>query len=165
MLLGIAISPLIADFFGQPSVAPLFAATSVVFLLWALCSTQSALLTREMNFRASRDPRDRGRVRGCGGGDLDWASPAPARGRSSARDSCRRARRSCSSGRSRLGGRSSSTRGPACATSAPTAARRSAPRCLGYLVNNVDNLLVGRFLGSVALGSLQRCVQHDVPAW
>ena len=51
MLVGIGISPLVADFFGQPSVAPLFAGASVLFLLWSLSSTQNALLVREMNFR------------------------------------------------------------------------------------------------------------------
>jgi O-antigen/teichoic acid export membrane protein len=51
-LLGIAVSPLIADFYGEPSVGPLFAALSVSFVISSVASTQTALLTREMNFRA-----------------------------------------------------------------------------------------------------------------
>ena len=49
---GVALSPFVADFFSQPRVAPLFAATSAGFLLAALGQTQTALLTREMRFRA-----------------------------------------------------------------------------------------------------------------
>lgn len=51
-LAGVAVSPLVADFFSTPRVAPLFAALSAGFFLSALGSTQTALLTREMNFRS-----------------------------------------------------------------------------------------------------------------
>jgi O-antigen/teichoic acid export membrane protein len=51
-LIGIALSPLVADFFSRPRVAPLFAAISVGFTLSALGQTQNALLTREMAFRS-----------------------------------------------------------------------------------------------------------------
>ena len=51
-LVGIGISPLVADFFREPQVAPLFAAVSVGFLFTALAQTQTALLTREMRFRS-----------------------------------------------------------------------------------------------------------------
>jgi PST family polysaccharide transporter len=51
-LVGIALSPLVADFFSRPSVAPLFAAVSLGFTLTALGQTQVALLTREMAFRS-----------------------------------------------------------------------------------------------------------------
>ena len=51
-LAGVAASPLVADFYGEPDVAPLFAAFSLSFLVTSLASTQSALLTREMNFRS-----------------------------------------------------------------------------------------------------------------
>ncbi len=51
-LVGIGISPLVADFFREPKVAPLFAAVSVGFLFTALAQTQTALLTREMRFRS-----------------------------------------------------------------------------------------------------------------
>ena len=52
MTIGILSAPLLASFYGEPRVAPLFAAVSVSFLLIALQSTQSALLQREMNFKA-----------------------------------------------------------------------------------------------------------------
>ena len=151
MLFGIAISPLVADFFGQPSVAPLFAATSVGFLLWALCSTQSALLTREMNFRgleirvivAGFTSATAAILLGVAGAGA-WAivgqglvqaatslvllwtfspwRPKLMYSRASLRD---------------LGSYSGKT---------------LVSQLLGYSMNNVDNLLVGRFLGSVALG-------------
>jgi O-antigen/teichoic acid export membrane protein len=151
MLLGIAMSPLVADFFNQPSVAPLFAATSVVFLLWALCSTQSALLTREMNFRPLEI---RGMVAGVAGaaaaiglgfaGAGAWALVGQAIVQAGAslvllwtfatwRPKFIYSRASLRS----LGSYSGKTLGS---------------QMMGYFVNNVDNLLVGRFLGSVALG-------------
>jgi O-antigen/teichoic acid export membrane protein len=51
-LVGIALSPLVADFFSRPRVAPLFAAVSLGFTVTALGQTQTALLTREMAFRS-----------------------------------------------------------------------------------------------------------------
>jgi O-antigen/teichoic acid export membrane protein len=51
-LAGVAVSPFVADFFSTPEVAPLFAAVSVGFTLTALGQTQNALLTREMSFRS-----------------------------------------------------------------------------------------------------------------
>jgi O-antigen/teichoic acid export membrane protein len=50
--IGVAVSPLVADFYREPKVAPLFAAFSFCFVLSSLSATQSALLTREMDFRA-----------------------------------------------------------------------------------------------------------------
>ena len=49
---GVALSGLVADFYGHAEVAPLFAAASVVFLLSSLSSVQSQLLIREMDFRS-----------------------------------------------------------------------------------------------------------------
>jgi O-antigen/teichoic acid export membrane protein len=51
-VIGIAISPLVADFYGNAEVGPLFAAVSVVFLVSSLSSVQANLLMREMNFRS-----------------------------------------------------------------------------------------------------------------
>lgn len=151
MLIGIALSPLVADFFDQPSVGPLFAATSVVFLLWALCSTQSALLTREMNFRPLEI---RGIAAGFAGaaaaillgiaGAGAWALVGQALVQAGTslvllwtfspwRPKFTYSRTSLSS----LGSYSGKT---------------LMSQMLAYFVNNVDNLLVGRFLGSIALG-------------
>jgi O-antigen/teichoic acid export membrane protein len=151
MLLGIAISPLVADFFGQPEVAPLFAATSVVFLLWALCSTQSALLTREMNFRPLEIRGMTAAFAGAAAAVLlgvlgagAWALVGQAIVQAGTslvllwtfspwRPKFMYSRESLRS----LGSYSGKT---------------LASQMLAYFVNNVDNLLVGRFLGSVALG-------------
>jgi O-antigen/teichoic acid export membrane protein len=51
-LIGIALSWPIADFFGEPAVQPLFAALSLSFVVASIGTTQTALLTREMSFRA-----------------------------------------------------------------------------------------------------------------
>ena len=50
--LGIAASWPVARFYGEPQVQPLFAALSVSFLITALGTTQAALLTRELSFRS-----------------------------------------------------------------------------------------------------------------
>jgi O-antigen/teichoic acid export membrane protein len=50
--LGIAAASLVADFFSTPDVAPLFAVTSITFTISALAATQTALLTRELQFRS-----------------------------------------------------------------------------------------------------------------
>ena len=49
---GIVWSGEVADFFGQPKVGPLFAVLSASFALAGLSSTQNALLTRELAFRS-----------------------------------------------------------------------------------------------------------------
>jgi O-antigen/teichoic acid export membrane protein len=51
-VIGVAVSPLVADFYGNAEVAPLFAAVSVVFFVSSLSSVQANLLIREMNFRS-----------------------------------------------------------------------------------------------------------------
>jgi O-antigen/teichoic acid export membrane protein len=48
----IALSPLVGALFSTPAVTPLFAAIALIFLLSSLSATQSALLTRAMNFRS-----------------------------------------------------------------------------------------------------------------
>lgn len=49
---GLALAGPLASFYGEPAVRPLFAALSVGFLVSALGTTHSALLVREMHFRA-----------------------------------------------------------------------------------------------------------------
>lgn len=51
-ILGVACSPLIADFYGEPEVQPLVAAMSGGFLLLSLSQVQESLLLREMQFRS-----------------------------------------------------------------------------------------------------------------
>lgn len=50
--LGVAASGLVAAFYDEPDLQPLFVGLSITALLTALGSTQVALLTREMRFRA-----------------------------------------------------------------------------------------------------------------
>ena len=151
MLIGIGISPLVADFFGQPAVAPLFAGASVLFLLWSLSSTQNALLTREMNFRGLEIRVIVAGFSGAGAAILlglagagAWALVGQGLVQAAAslvllwtfspwRPKFMYSRESLRN----LGSYSSKTFGS---------------QILGYFVNNVDNLLVGRVLGSVALG-------------
>ncbi len=49
---GIAVAGLVADFYGEPAVKPLFIAVSFSFLIVSLGVTQEALLIRAMSFRA-----------------------------------------------------------------------------------------------------------------
>lgn len=49
---GIAVSGLVASFFRQPDVQPMLAVVSISFLLMSLQMTQASLLQREMHFRA-----------------------------------------------------------------------------------------------------------------
>jgi O-antigen/teichoic acid export membrane protein len=51
-LVGLALSGPVAAFYGEPEVKPLFAALSLSFLVTALGTTQTALLNREMDFRS-----------------------------------------------------------------------------------------------------------------
>ncbi len=51
-LLGVACSPLIADFYGEPEVQPLVAVMSGGFLLLSLSQVQESLLLRDMQFRS-----------------------------------------------------------------------------------------------------------------
>ena len=52
MVIGLAVAPLVGDFFSNSAVVPLFAVSCIGFVLSALSVTQTALLTREMNFRS-----------------------------------------------------------------------------------------------------------------
>ena len=51
-VVAVAIAPLVAAFYREPQVAPVLSVLALSFVLTALSSTQKALLTREMNFRA-----------------------------------------------------------------------------------------------------------------
>jgi O-antigen/teichoic acid export membrane protein len=49
---GVALAGPIAAFYGEPEVKPLFIAVSLTFVVTALATTQASLLTRAMDFRA-----------------------------------------------------------------------------------------------------------------
>jgi O-antigen/teichoic acid export membrane protein len=51
-VLGVAMAPLVADFYGEPQVQVLFAATSLCFVVIALSVAHRALLTRRLAYRS-----------------------------------------------------------------------------------------------------------------
>jgi O-antigen/teichoic acid export membrane protein len=150
--IGIAAAGPLAAFYGQPEVQPLFIVLSLSFVVTSLATIQSALLTREMNFRALEIRRMVGALLGAvigitlaakGYGAwaivaqqtavaltstvLLWAflpwRPRFVFSRTSLRD---------------LGG---------------FGARVFGTRFLFFLNRNTDNLLIGRFIGPAALGA------------
>jgi O-antigen/teichoic acid export membrane protein len=148
---GIALSGPIAAFFGEPDVQPLIAVESIAFLLVALSATQTALMAREMNFRALELRDMAGTVLGAvagvavavGGGGA-WAIIAQSVVSAAVatlllwryatwRPQLRFSKRALKENGS-FGGKLFVT------------------RLLSYLNLNADNLLVGRYLGARALG-------------
>jgi O-antigen/teichoic acid export membrane protein len=151
-VLGIGLSWPIAAFYGEPQVQGLFAVLSLGFLIGSLAATQTALLMRDMNFR-SLELRDMGAtvvggavgivtaLNGMGAwaiilqqltvtavaSALVWVAsrwrPRFTYSRASLRD---------------LGGYSANVLGS---------------RLLFYANRNLDNLLIGRFIGPAALGA------------
>jgi O-antigen/teichoic acid export membrane protein len=150
-LLGIGLSWPVAAFYGEPAVQPLFAALSLTFVVTALGTTQSALLNREMDFKSLELRMMAG---GAAGGAIGIATAALGYGAwaiilqqlSTAvvstsllwRFSSWRPRFVFSrASLRRLGGFSGNVFGT---------------RILFYLNRNIDNLLVGRFIGPASLG-------------
>jgi O-antigen/teichoic acid export membrane protein len=148
---GIAAAPLVADVFSTPAVASLFTLASVTFLLSAVSATQTALLTRELQFRSLQLREIAGLLVGAvaavvvavaGGGA--WAILVQvlaaeavsmvlvwrfSRWRPKAMFSWAAVRELGSFG-----------------------GQTAAARTLGYLNLNADNFLVGKFAGANALG-------------
>src|SRR5918911_2934211 len=144
-------TPLVARLFSTPAVAPLFAVTSIIFLITSISATQIALLTREMQFRSLQLREMAGAATGgvvgialALGGLGAWALIAQALTAEGvalvlvwrfspwrpqmtySKDSLRR-----------LGG---------------FAGKTSGARVLGYVNLNADNFLIARFLGAAPLG-------------
>jgi O-antigen/teichoic acid export membrane protein len=152
MLGGIALSWPLAAFYGEPQVQPLFAALSISFLITALGTTQSALLNREMRFRSLELRMMAGTLIGgtvgivvaaAGGGA--WAIIVQQIAIASAssvllwllspwRPTFTYSRAAFRS----LAGFSANVFGT---------------RVLFYANRNLDNLLIGRFLGAASLGA------------
>lgn len=150
-LLGVALSPVVAAFFSNSRVMPLFAVLSCSFVLVALGQTQAALLTREMSFRSLELRTIAATLVGAAAavslavaGFGPWAIIAQVL---------------CTSGASTLMLWTVSPWRPRFAFS------RASFRTLGsfgfktllirlllYVNLNGDNLLIGRYIGSVALG-------------
>ncbi len=148
---GVAVSSLVAGFFGQPQVGPLFAALSAGFTLSALSTTQSALVMRTLAYRSLQIREMASTLIGAGVGIAvaaaglgAWAIVSQYLAMSGAAVVLiwslspwrPRFRFSLQSLRD-LGG---------------FGAKLFGSRLLSYANLNADNLLVGRFLGSRALG-------------
>ena len=149
---GIGLAQPVADFFGEPRVAALFAALSVGFFLSALASTHLALLTRAMNFRAIELTANAAAlasgaaavaIAALGGGP--WAIVGQSLTASALTVLLLWAvsswRPSFVFSRESLGALTSFGGG------------LTGTRVLVYLQRNVDNLLVGRVLGAAPLGA------------
>jgi O-antigen/teichoic acid export membrane protein len=148
---GVAVAPLVADFFSTPAVSHLFAVTSILFLITAFSSTQIALLTREMRFRSLQLREMAGTVLGgvvgvvlafAGAGAWSLVAQAlTAEGVSLVlvwRFSSWRPRATWSAESFRRLG--------------SFAGKTSGARILGYVNLNADNFLIARFLGAAPLG-------------
>jgi|tagenome__1003787_1003787.scaffolds.fasta_scaffold20987768_3 O-antigen/teichoic acid export membrane protein len=151
-ILGIATAGLVADFYGQPEIKPMFAVLSITFVLSSLGTTQASLLMRTMDFRTLEVRMMIGTalgaivgiavaVAGYGAWAIVWQQVAttvastvllvllsPWRPRFTFSLASLR----------RLGGFGANVFGQ---------------RLLYYLHRNIDNLLIGRFLGPAALGA------------
>jgi len=147
----VGISPLVARFFSNPAVEPLFAATAVSALLYGFASTQIALLTRELNFRSLELRTIYATVIGgvaavalalAGAGAWAIVGQTLFMAAASAVLVWR-----LSSWRPRLIYSRESLR-----TLGAFGVKTLGAKLLSYANLNADNLLVGRFLGSVPLG-------------
>ncbi len=150
-LLGIALSWPLASFYGEPEVQPLFAALSLSFLVTAIGTTQTALLTRDMDFKSLELRHMAGTVVGAVVGitvavqgygawaiilqqlAIAFVSTILLWSFSPWRPSLTYSLASLRS----LGGFSGNVFGT---------------RILFYLNRNADNLLIGKFLGAASLG-------------
>jgi O-antigen/teichoic acid export membrane protein len=150
-LIGIALAGALASFYGQPEVKGLFMALSLGFFVQALATTQTALLTREMNFRGLELRQMAGAVVG---GAVGIA--AAVKGMGAWAIILQQLTVTCVStallwqftrwrprfiysleSLRKLGGFSANVFGT---------------RVLFYVNRNADNLLIGRFIGPAALG-------------
>ena len=151
-LIGIALSWPMAAFYGESEVQPLFAALSISFLITALGTTQSALLNREMQFRSLELRMMVGTVVGgtvgivvaaTGGGA--WAIIAQQLAIAVASTTLLWA---FSPWRPRFTYSLDSFR-----SLAGFSGKVFGTRVLFYANRNLDNLLIGRFLGPASLGA------------
>jgi O-antigen/teichoic acid export membrane protein len=149
--IAVGLAPFVADFFSMPAVRPLFYASATIFLLSSLSVTQAALLTREMNFRSLEI---RGMVSAIAGAAI--AVPLAFAGAGAWTIVGQILFASVvsvillwrlSPWRPRFVYSFESLR-----TLGSFGSKTLVSQFLGYLSLNMDNVLVGRYLGSTALG-------------
>lgn len=150
--IGIAVSPLVADFYGEPAVRPLFAALSLSFVLTALGMTHGQLLVRELDYRRLELRTMAGTLAGAAAGVTvaalgfgPWAIIAQLLASTAAATALLWL---FSPWRPRLTYSLRSLR-----ALAGFGGNVSGTLVLNELNSNTDNLLVGRFLGASALGT------------
>lgn len=151
-LLGVAVSPLVADLYGEPKVEPLFAVMALTFVITAPGIVQGALMTKELRFRSLELRTIAATVTSCTTGIAlaalgagPWAIVTQT---------------ILMAGTSTLLLWRSSPWRPAlrCSLTALREFREYAghilgARLVGWANNNLDNLMVGRFLGASLLGA------------
>ena len=149
---GFALAGPIAQFYGEPAVRPLFMALSCGFIISSISTTQSALLTREMNFKALELRQMGGIVVGAVVGITLAARGAGAWAIISQQLSTIVVSTVClwwfSSWRPTFAFSTASLR-----ELGGFSANVFGTRLLFYVNRNLDNLLVGRFIGAAALGA------------
>lgn len=149
---GVAASGAVASFYGEPDVRPLFAALSLGFVVTALGTTQSALLRREMDFRALEVRQIGATLAGAFVGVtlavLDYGAWAIIGQQLMVAVASTTLLWSVSRWRPRLVFSVASLR-----DLGGFGANVFGTRILFYFNRNADNLLIGRFLGASALGA------------
>jgi O-antigen/teichoic acid export membrane protein len=151
-LVGIAVSGAVAGFFHEPQVKPLFIALSCGFFITSIATTHSALLNRDLRFKSLELRQMAGIVAGAvvgitlaveGGGA--WAIIGQQLATMTVSTVClwwfsswRPSLSFSLPSLKRLGGFSANVFGT---------------RLLFYVTRNLDNLLVGRYIGAAALGA------------
>lgn len=151
-LVGVGLSWPIADFYGEPRVQPIFAALSFAYLFTAPGIVQGALLTRELKFRSLELRTIAATTTSCAAGiALAIAGFGPwaivAQHLTITLVSTALLWRA-SSWRPRLHATRSSFRDMAGFSTDVLGSR-----VFTWLARNVDNLLIGRYLGAAALGA------------
>jgi O-antigen/teichoic acid export membrane protein len=144
-------APMIASFYGEPAVANIFRVLSLTFLITALGATHSALLTRAMDFRGLELRQigavTAGAVTAVVGVVLGWGLWAVVAQQISIALASTVLLWACTGWFPRLRFSRSALK-----QMAGFSANVFGTRLLFYADRNVDNLLIGRFIGATALG-------------
>lgn len=148
---GYVAAPVIAGFYGEPEVANIFRVLSLTFVITALGATHSALLTRAMDFRGLELRQigavTAGAVTAVVGVILGWGLWAVVAQQVAVAVASTLLLWACTGWCPRLRFSYSALK-----EMAGFSANVFGTRLLFYADRNVDNLLIGRFIGATALG-------------